>query len=138
MQTLLTDNIGLVIAAIGFVIFSEVQGVVCSFLNLTTHVVVRNFEMIMNCVFLAMGIIVLAVGTTTHSTLSMQIFLCSLVCSIFLILTGMMGVFAACQRHEGWFKAYSVVAGFNMASLIIGGFLMLVLGGAFSVSEYVI
>ena len=46
IQALFMNNSYIVIASVVYVLLSEVQAVVCSYLNLTAHVVVRNFEMV--------------------------------------------------------------------------------------------
>jgi hypothetical protein len=136
VKNLLISNVGLVVAGIVFVVVSEVQGVICAFLNLTTHVVVRNFEMIMNLIFLGLGITALCVSVPTHRLLSQQIFLTSLICSIILLCTGSFGVFAACQRKDACFRFYGWFGVLNCVALCTGGFLLLAYGGAFSQTSY--
>ncbi len=137
IEDLIVDNLAIVISAVVFVVLSEIQGVVCAFLNLTAHVVVRNFEMVTNCLFLALGITALCVSVPTHQLLSRSIFLTSLLTSVALLVTGCIGVLAACQRREGMFKFYGVVGVINCLSLITGGVLLLIYGGAVSESTYV-
>ena len=133
-KTLLLDNVGIVIAAVAFVIVSEVQAVICAYLNLTSHVVTRNFEMVMNLVFLGLGIVALIVAVPTHRMLHFNVFVTSTVVSSGLLITGCFGVFAACQRKEGCFMFYGVAAFLNFFSLLAGGALLLIYGGAFSAS----
>lgn len=131
-ELLLTEHLTLVIAAASFVILSMVVGVICSYLNLTAHVITRNFEMIMNVVFFSLGIFAIWSGMQTLSSLSTEVmifFLCG--CGM-LVLTGFIGVMAACQKRETFFKAYAVFGSLNCIVAAACGAGLLYLGGVMS------
>ncbi len=131
------DNAEIVGTAVAFTIVSELQAMVCSYLGLTTLVVTRNFEMVLNLVFLAAGIGALCICVPVHRMLHFNVFVTSTVVSAGLLLTGCIGVLAACQRKEGCFIFYGVAGFLNFFALIAGGGLLLIYGGAFSHADYV-
>jgi len=97
------------IAAIVF-IFSVIAGIVCSILQLTLHVVVRNFEVVMNSVFLVLGSLLVYFAVNNFLILDVYIYMSAIIPAGFLVLAGAIGVLAACQKHETCFKIWAVVA----------------------------
>merc|ERR1719174_3442582 len=106
------------IAAIVF-IFSVIAGIVCSILQLTLHVVVRNFEVVMNSVFLVLGSILVNFAVNNFLILDVYIYMSAIIPAGFLVLAGAIGVLAACQKHETCFKIWAVVAGLGFVVTLV-------------------
>jgi hypothetical protein len=132
LEQMVLDNLALVLGVSIFTLFSLLVGVICSFLNLTVHVVTRNFSMIMNLVFICLGGFLIFTAQDLLGSLSFQILVVAMFAACFLTLTGCVGTLAACQKKETFFKAYAGFAVVNLVGLLICGVLMLVYGDYFS------
>jgi hypothetical protein len=127
----LEAHLGLCVMGGLFVLASMLAGLVCSYLNLTAHVITRNFEMVTNVAFLALGLFAVYHGAKQLAGLSFEIKLAALTAAAFLAFTGLVGTLAACcSKHEGSFKFYAAVGIFNSGVQLAAGAVLLYFGGA--------
>eukprot|EP00750_Incisomonas_marina_P021440 INCI4403.1.p1 GENE.INCI4403.1~~INCI4403.1.p1 ORF type:complete len:1790 (-),score=258.98 INCI4403.1:108-5477(-) len=128
IEDVVSSNLASFVAGGCFVVLSMLVGIICSYLNLTAHVITRNFEMIMNLVFFGMGIFALWSGLTRLVDLSDTVFIAMVTGSCMLTFTGLLGTLAACQRHEECFKAYAFFGVINVLVQLTAGLALLYIG----------
>ena len=99
------------IAFVGIVsIASVIAGIVCAILQLTIHVLVRNFEVVMNSMFSVISIVLCGYSIKSFWLLDPYIYATAIIPASVFLMVGLIGIAAACQKHETCFKVWQVAA----------------------------
>ena len=91
-------------------IASVIAGIVCSIRQLTIHVVVRNFEVVMNSMFFLISIGMASYAIKCFWHLDASIYVTAIIPASVLLIVGFIGILAACQKHETCFQIWQVAA----------------------------
>ena len=131
VERLVVEQAGPIIVAALFVALSVVQAVVASYLSLTAHVVVRNFQVIAAATLGGVAVVLLGTEAPLHATLTPTISVMSIVPAVLLVVAGTIGVAASVlvSSKEWLLVAYNACGTVSATLLLVGGSVLMHLGG---------